>query len=109
MANYYNTSSGPLAIGLRRGGSALISPRKWHFIDSADEGSEDIVFAVKKGFLVRSAVDDVPEVKTVAPVVVQAPVEAAPEVSEVVSDPEPTEQAEEAEKTSEYFVGEDNG
>lgn len=58
MAKYFNTSKGSLAVVLRSGASASLPGKAWTVIPAHEEGSEDVIRAVKRGFLVRSAVAD---------------------------------------------------
>ena len=83
MAKYFNTSKGTLAVVLRSGDSASLPGKQWTNIPSHEEGSEDLVNAMKKGFLVRSTVDDEVE-PTVSKEKVEAPAAQA-EVAETVS------------------------
>lgn len=60
MAKYYNTTRGPLAVSLSSGASLSIPPKKWVEIGAADEGSTNLVPLVRKGYLKRSALADLP-------------------------------------------------
>lgn len=76
MANYYNTTRGPISVSLSSGKEMSIPPKSWIEIDRADEGSASLVSMVSKGFLVRSAVADAPAAPAPAPVPAPAPAPA---------------------------------
>lgn len=86
MAKYYNTSNGSLAVALRSGNSASLPGKQWSNIPSSEEGSEDLINAVKRGFLVRSTIedDDAAKAAEVSPV---AEVAVTPEASPVAELP----------------------
>lgn len=81
MAKYYNTTRGPIAVSLSSGKQLSIPPKTWTDIDSADEGSAMLVPMVRKGFLVRSAID---AAKPEAAVAVAAEPTPAPAEEKVV-------------------------
>lgn len=83
MADYYNTTRGPLSVTLNDGSSMAIPPKGWIFVDPANEGSASIAKLCSKGFLVRSAV------ARSEPVAVVVPVVAVPVVPEVKVEPVP--------------------
>lgn len=87
MAKYFNTSNGPIAVELRNGKSASIPGKTWANIPSEQEGSEDLIRAVRKGFLVRSVVEDdaVSEVSPPAVLEVSSTVETPSKVEDVSS------------------------
>lgn len=53
MAKYYNKNSGPLAVTLKSGAPACLPGKAWTEIPLEEEGSEDLIQYVKKGFLTR--------------------------------------------------------
>lgn len=75
MAKYYNKSSGPLAVALRSGRPGLLAGKSWTEIPAEEEGSEDLIRALRKGFIVRY------EAPAEGPAEVLA--EAAPSVSDI--------------------------
>lgn len=98
MAKYFNTSKGTLAVVLRSGDSASLPGKQWTNIPSHEEGSEDLINAVKKGFLVRSTVDDevepaVSKEKAAAPASKAEVAETVSTVSAEVEAPVPEELA----------------
>lgn len=89
MAQYHNRGTGPLAIALRSGKSAAIPGKAWVEIPAAEEGSEELIRALKQGFLYRF--DPGPEegqkAEEVRPAeVIPSVVEAAPETAPEPSD-----------------------
>lgn len=81
MARYYNKTSGSLAITLRGGDSLSIPGNSWTEIPAAQEGSEDLIRAVKNDFLYRFVTDEAPAPAPSPVAVVAEP--AAPEISAV--------------------------
>lgn len=78
---------GSLAIGLRGGRSAILPGKSWTEIPTEDEGAEDLVRAVKRGFAVRSSVDDLPAAPASAAAVAPASEEVKPSENVVTSAP----------------------
>jgi hypothetical protein len=54
MADYFNTTHGPVPVSLRGGGAFAFPPKQWSFIEPKDEGTESLIRAVKLGHLVKS-------------------------------------------------------
>jgi hypothetical protein len=80
MAKYYNKNSGPLAVSLKSGAPACLPGKAWTEIPPEEEGSEDLIQNVKKGFLTRfdNSVADPQPVEKAQPVAKK--MEAAPAV-----------------------------
>jgi hypothetical protein len=53
MAKYYNKNPGPLAVTLKSGASACLPGKAWSEISIEEEGAEDLIQFVKKGYLTR--------------------------------------------------------
>jgi hypothetical protein len=53
MPLYYNKSAGSLAVTLKSGRTASLPGKTWSTISVEDEGSEDLVRVLGKGFLQR--------------------------------------------------------
>lgn len=59
MAEYYNKSSGPLVVTLSGGRSLYLHGKAWSTVSPEDEGAEDLIAYLRKGFLVRFEHDKV--------------------------------------------------
>lgn len=79
MAKYYNKSSGPLAVALRSGRPGFLAGKSWTEIPAEEEGSEDLVRALRKGFIVRY---EVPVVAAAEAPPEESPAEDAGSVSD---------------------------
>jgi len=81
MARYYNRENGSLSLTLRGGKSVTIVGKQWVEIPTENEGSEDLVTALRKGHLYRFA-EPVETPKTAAVKAEKsAPVVAEPEAA----------------------------
>lgn len=75
MAQYFNRESGSLAVTLRTGKACTIPGKSWVEIAAEDEGSEDLIRILQRGYVYRF--DSGEEVKN------------TPETIETASSPEP--------------------
>lgn len=98
MGDYYNKTRNAISVSLRRGGSVMVAPKSWCFIDPKDEGTPSLFEALKKGYLSPSLIsrtEAAPEASeppvaqvAVAPAPVApnpAPAAAKPELSSVTA------------------------
>jgi hypothetical protein len=76
MAEYYNKSPVSLAVTLKSGGTAFLAGKSWTEIPADEEGSEDVIRAVQRGFIIRSTM----------PAMTPAPVSPPATTQEAVSD-----------------------
>lgn len=94
MAKYFNKGSS-IAVVLRRGDSATLYGKSWTELAPEDEGSEDLIRAIKAGLILRSTVDD----EVTSPVKEAKPDEKVETVAEKV-EPAPVVTTQEEETTS---------
>jgi len=113
MARYYNRENGPLVVTFKSGKSTPVPSHTWITIPADEEGSEELLTAVRKGFLHRyeepSEPAPAPAPEAVAPAVVEVPqisepdravAEEAPKMF-VASKPEKSEKDDTSEKSPE--------
>jgi hypothetical protein len=88
MAQFFNTTRGPLSFTLTSGQVGSASPKKWTAVADEETGCADIVRLVQQGFLVRKIERSLPKPpapKAVAP----KPVEPQPVKVEAETPVEP--------------------
>jgi hypothetical protein len=71
MAEYYNKSPVSLAVTLKSGGTAFLAGKAWTEVSADEEGSEDVIRAVQRGFIIRSTMPATALAPTPAPVSTQ--------------------------------------
>lgn len=90
MADYYNTTRGPLSVTLNDGTSCSLPPKAWIYITPGNENSASISKLTSKGLLVRSKVAlTAPPIEAVAVAVEVAPVTLVKAVEVEVPAPAP--------------------
>jgi len=85
MAKYYNKSQVALAVTLRSGKSSFLAGKAWTEISAAEEGSEDVIRAVRRGLILRSDIGAADAALVPAPAVPAVPAVPAAPASEPVA------------------------
>ena len=108
MAKYYNKSPGSLALTLKGGRAATLPGKAWTEISAEDEGSEDVVRALKRGLLTRFDLEPVAAPPSVVEVVTALPAEVVAAESEPlpVAEPAAVDPGVEPEESAEKAVSE---
>ena len=107
MAKYYNRSPGSLALTLKGGRAATLPGKAWTEISAEDEGSEDVIRALKRGLLTRFDLEPVAAPPSVVEVVTALPAEAVVAESDTLAaEPAAVETGVELEESAEKAVSE---